>query len=209
MLRTRGLLKKLQRRSLGSTLLVLLGLSVWQYIDQGRITWHYALVNQLEQSTGLPITDTRADPDRANTQSTPAGTVLVGRVVEIKDGDTFVLDGPGTDNYTIRLYGIDTPEWDQPYGKKSSGALARLIDGREVSVTAGDTDDYGRIVGRVFYGEEDINLSMVRDGHAWWYKQYAKKNSELEQAESLARQSRTGLWSQPDPIAPWMWRRRH
>lgn len=209
MLRSRGLLKKLQRRSLGSTLLVLLGLSIWQYHEHGRITWHYALLDQFEQTSGLPISDSRADPNRASSQSTPSGTVLTGRVVDIKDGDTFVLDGPGNDNFTIRLYGVDTPEWDQPYGKQSSIALARLIDGREVSVTTGDIDDYGRIVGRVFYADEDINLAMVREGHAWWYKQYAKKNSELERAEALARQNRIGLWSEADPVPPWMWRRRH
>ena len=86
--------------------------------------------------------------------------------------------------------------------------MSRLINGREVTVRLEAIDDYGRIVGQVTCDNRDINLAMVRDGHAWWYKQYAKTSLALAAAEAHARETQSGLWSAADPVPPWTWRRR-
>lgn len=208
MLRTKGLLGKIKRGSFGSTLALLFALSAWQYYDQGRITWHYALLDQFQQSAGGLVDGTPAN-EPTSPQSTTPGQTLAGRVVEVKDGDTFILRNPDNTRYTIRLHGIDTPEWNQPYGKSSASALARMINGREVTVKTEAMDDYGRVVGRVYHDEQDVNLAMVRDGHAWWYKQYAKSDRALNDAETAARKEQAGLWADADPTPPWIWRHRH
>ena len=41
--------------------------------------------------------------------------------LRISDGDTLV-----SEDIRIRLWGIDTPERDQPYGDSATGALAML-----------------------------------------------------------------------------------
>ena len=47
---------------------------------------------------------------------------------------------------------------------------------------------------------------MVREGHAWAYRQYLTDQSLLED-EAAAKTERIGLWSVPDPVPPWVWRR--
>lgn len=60
-----------------------------------------------------------------------------------------------------------------------------------------DTDRYGR----------SLNREMVRQGMAWWYRQYAPRDAELARIEAEAKAARIGLWSQPNPVPPWEWRR--
>jgi endonuclease YncB( thermonuclease family) len=60
---------------------------------------------------------------------------------------------------------------------------------------------------------EDMNLHMVDRGLAWHYKRYADEQSPGDRdayaaAEKAAKGARRGLWSDPQPIAPWEWRKR-
>jgi len=48
---------------------------------------------------------------------------------------------------------------------------------------------------------------IVAEGLAWWYKRYAPKDDDLRKAENDARASKKGLWSHPNPIPPWKFRR--
>jgi endonuclease YncB( thermonuclease family) len=66
------------------------------------------------------------------------------------------------------------------------------------------TDQYGRILGRVFLGSDDINVAMVRAGMAWQYRYSRDKSIEAAQAE--ARTARRGLWADANPVDPWEWR---
>jgi hypothetical protein len=67
-------------------------------------------------------------------------------------------------------------------------------------------DRYGRLVGKVLFGSRDINREMVREGHAWVYRQYMRDRSLLED-ERTARRLKVGLWGSDHPIEPWRWRR--
>jgi hypothetical protein len=40
---------------------------------------------------------------------------------------------------------------------------------------------------------------------AWWFREYAPNDRELERLEAEAREAKRGLWSQPNPIPPWDW----
>ncbi|MBT6295987.1 MAG: nuclease, partial [Nitrospina sp.] len=52
--------------------------------------------------------------------SSLSAETIIGKVVKVADGDTFtIVDSKGF-KYKIRLAGIDAPEQDQPYGKKST-----------------------------------------------------------------------------------------
>jgi endonuclease YncB( thermonuclease family) len=42
---------------------------------------------------------------------------------------------------------------------------------------------------------------------AWRYRQYAKKDIELEALERDARKVKAGLWADADSVPPWNWRR--
>jgi len=132
---------------------------------------------------------------------------ITGKVVAISDGDTLTMLKDKT-QYKIRLSEIDTPEKGQPYGKKAKQILSALVFGETISVKVETTDRYGRTVGRIYLGDLDVNAEMVKNGHAWVYKKYAK-DKNLYQLEALAKENEVGLWSLPETqkIPPWEWRR--
>jgi endonuclease YncB( thermonuclease family) len=131
---------------------------------------------------------------------------ITSRVVKIADGDTLtVLDETNT-QHKIRLAGIDAPEKAQPFGTKSRENLAAKVFGKTVRVEVIDVDRYKREVGRIYLGDRFINLEMVRNGFAWRYVRYDKPG-EFTAAEGEARDARRGLWSDPNPVPPWEWRR--
>jgi len=74
-----------------------------------------------------------------------------------------------------------------------------------------DRDRFDRDVGLVYVdGDgECLNEELVRKGHAWVYDRYCKIQdcNAWSRLESKARQEDIGLWSRPNPIPPWEWRR--
>ena len=71
-----------------------------------------------------------------------------------------------------------------------------------------DTDRYGRLVAEVRLADgRSLNRELVQAGMAWWYKDYAPKDTELARLEAAARQAKQGLWSEPHPVEPWVFRR--
>ena len=206
-------------RFLRNILIVAAGLSGVQYINQGEVTW----VSDLFRSTTTTMSDYVLRPaagwrkaadtlEQVGTSKDAipdSGFDLSGRVVRVADGDTLsVLDATNT-QYKIRLYGIDTPERDQPHGKIAWNALSELVAGKSVGIIEVETDSYGRSVGTVYLGDQNINLAMVERGHAWWYRRHAQYERPLEAAEKQARKQGLGLWADSNPIPPWEWRRRH
>mgnify|MGYP001766232260 FL=1 len=138
---------------------------------------------------------------------------LNGKVVKITDGDTLVVLDAGNTQHKIRLSGIDAPETNQPFGKRSKEALSALVAGQRVEVDWHKRDRYDRIVGKVIAQGGDVNLAQVRTGMAWWYRKYADEQTLVDQglyaaAEAKARVSGVGLWGEKEPIAPWAWRKR-
>jgi endonuclease YncB( thermonuclease family) len=129
---------------------------------------------------------------------------LYGRVVEITDGDTLKLLVGGT-QHKIRLAEIDTPEKGQRWGSAATQALAEKVLYQDVIVDVQGSGGYGRLAGRIWLGQRDINRELVQEGHAWAYRDYLTDPTFVND-ENLARQRSIGLWSMPDPTAPWLWR---
>lgn len=135
-----------------------------------------------------------------------SGDAIEGWVERISDGDTVRLSVAGQDSITVRLYGIDAPERDQPYGDTAAQALSRKVDGMRVSANVVETDQYGRLVATLFKDGNNINLEMVTEGHAWWYQNYARNEQDLANAERRAQAAGRGLWGDRNPTEPWVWR---
>jgi micrococcal nuclease len=129
-----------------------------------------------------------------------------GVVVRVIDGDSMQIRRDGK-IYEIRLYGIDTPEYKQPYSNKAKQFTRRLAYNKTVSV---DIDRYGRIVALVFSQGKLVNRELVRAGLAWFYPKYCLEQplcGELESLERQARKERRGLWRDNSPVSPWDWKR--
>ncbi|WP_309564948.1 thermonuclease family protein [Methylobacillus flagellatus] len=136
---------------------------------------------------------------------------LTGKVIHIADGDTLTIMVNNT-QHKIRLLGIDAPEKNQAYGKQSRVALNRAINGKQVTVDWNKRDDYGRIVGKVVYNGQDINLQQIQKGMAWHYKYFEREQepedrSSYAQAEYQAKRDKQGLWQDAKPVPPWEYRR--
>jgi endonuclease YncB( thermonuclease family) len=133
---------------------------------------------------------------------------IVGRVVGVTDGDTITVLTADRVQFKVRLNEIDTPESRQPWGSRAKEALGDKVFGKTVDVQVSGTDRYGRTLGRVLVEGRDVNREMVREGHAWVYRQYMTDSSLLED-EAYARERGLGLWSLPEAekVPPWEWRR--
>lgn len=131
---------------------------------------------------------------------------LQGKVVGISDGDTIIVLDQNKKSFKIRLYGIDCPEMSQPYGMKAKQFTSGLVFNKDVKVTTHGQDRYGRIIGEIYINSLSLNRELVRNGLAWWYKQYSPKDIGLKTLEQDARTNKRGLWADPNPIAPWRWR---
>ena len=130
---------------------------------------------------------------------------IAGKVVGVTDGDTItVLDTTNT-QYRIRLDRIDAPERRQAFGAKSKQFLSSLIFEKNVRIIYEKKDRYGRILGIVFLGENEINLTMIQHGMAWHYSHY-DNTERYAAAEREARQKKIGLWIDPNPISPYIFR---
>ncbi|WP_245538818.1 thermonuclease family protein [Thiobacillus denitrificans] len=137
---------------------------------------------------------------------------LVGEVVGLADGDTVTVLDAQRVQHKIRLAGIDAPEKGMPWGQKSKEALSDRVYRRTVTVEWQKHDRYGRLVGKIMVDGRDANLAQVADGMAWHYKDYQNEQTledrlRYAQAELDARNARRGLWAEPEPVAPWTWRK--
>lgn len=129
-----------------------------------------------------------------------------GRVVSVSDGDTISVMKSGS-AVKIRLNGIDAPESSQAFGQKAKQFTSDACFGLSVKVLVRDTDWYGRLVADIVLPTGQIlNQMLVASGFAWHYTQYSQ-DPVLTQLEILAKKARNGLWSDPDPVAPWLFRR--
>jgi endonuclease YncB( thermonuclease family) len=133
-----------------------------------------------------------------------------GKVVKVMDGDTLQIK-KGKELIKIRLYGVDCPEKKQRYGTEATAFATQLFLNKKVRVEAVHTDQYGRTVALVSAGRKMLNRELVREGYAWVYPAYCKRQplcAELCKLEEKAKKKKKGLWQQKRPLAPWTWRKK-
>ena len=108
---------------------------------------------------------------------------MVGKAWVI-DGDTIVID-----RVHLRLFGIDAPELDHPYGQKAKSAMIRLCKGQKVRAEVGENDRYDRCVARCFLPDgRDLSAELVKQGLAIdWPKYSGGVYRELEQPDVRKR----------------------
>lgn len=133
---------------------------------------------------------------------------MTGKVVSVADGDTItIIDDLDQGKFKIRLYGIDAPEKKQDFGQKAKQHLSSLIFNKEVKIKFTEIDRYGRIIGKVYLNDNEINIEMLKAGMAWHYSRYDQTSTYIT-AEKQARKNGIGLWSMKNPIPPWNFRRK-
>lgn len=128
------------------------------------------------------------------------------KVIGVKDGDTVVILKENQP-VTVRLYGVDAPEKTQPFGTQAKNFASDLAFGKYVQLNEKGQDRYGRTIGEIILPDgKSLNQELVANGFAWYYKAYAN-DPKLGYLENDARRLERGLWSQPNPQAPWDFRK--
>ncbi len=147
---------------------------------------------------------------------------LSGTVVEVKTGDTIILNDANRQRHTIHLLGIAAPKITQPHGPESTARLSALLFQREVDIADATHDGHGSLRGRLLTVKPgcngpacprnfDAGLMQVTSGMAWWDPRFsaaqtAQDREEYQHAEFGAKTRRLGLWADKRPLPPWQWR---
>ena len=134
-------------------------------------------------------------------------TELTGPVVSVLDGDTIeVLHTQHPER--IRLSGIDCPEKGQAYGQRAKQAASALVLGKNVRFKTHGKDKYKRTFTDVLLPDgTNVNHELIKESWCWWNRKYPPLDAELESLEKAARETKKGLWVDPAPIPPWVYRK--
>lgn len=124
----------------------------------------------------------------------------VATVHRIIDGDTLevvLFDGS---EETVRIIGIDTPEYGECFFEGATEYLRKLVLDMpiELQKQPGDNrDKYERLLRYIHIDGIDIGLQLITDGYAKNYPWFEHPRvEEYDDAEAGAQQSGLGLWSE-------------
>lgn len=131
-----------------------------------------------------------------------AGNADEPAALRVHDGDTFALA-----DAKYRIWGVDAPELDQPWGIAAREVLRQLLASGEIS-TVRKGKSWNRTVVQCSAGEKDVALELLKMGLAWYLPKFAPRRQDYREAEAEAREAKRGLWSDKAPVAPEIWRKR-
>lgn len=161
---------------------------------------------------------------------------LYGKIVYITDGDTYSFrhlpsifssetyrGNKKQNTITVRIIAVDTPEigkggkLGQEYSEEARDFAENKLLGKAVRIRCLARDQYGRLLGRVFYKESnflsllwsssrDISEELLQRGLAVVYRgggaKYDGSIQSWEKLESEARAKKIGLWSNKKVVLP-------
>lgn len=102
---------------------------------------------------------------------------VMGQQVRVIDGDTFVADLEIWPNMRVRervrLLGVNAPEVKGPHkdeAEKAKEFTTQWLARGRFSVEVCKTDSFGRVLGRVFRGDDDLAAALLGAGMATEYR---------------------------------------
>ena len=102
------------------------------------------------------------DDDTGEYESTVVNVIQRARVVKVKDGDSVILRFEDSTEKEARLFGIDAPEYNQPFGRDAKDISSKLVYKKSLLVESKGTDCYQReIVLLVFVIAQQLYIFCV------------------------------------------------
>ena len=106
----------------------------------------------------------------------PEPFTYAAKCVAVHDGDTVTLNVDlgfrlCQRGLAIRLNGINAPELNTDAGKAAQAWLASRLLNQDVTLHSimDRQEKYGRILGEIWLGDENVNMSLVAAGHAKYW----------------------------------------
>jgi len=131
---------------------------------------------------------------------------FAAQVIGVKDGNTLTIKAADGETYEILLFGIDSPELGQAYGKDAKLFLENMVLKKKVTVEFHGKDRTGKRLAVVLLNnEDDPRVELLKEGLAWTVERNAPQ--ELEPYIRWARAKKKGLWEEEKPTPPWQYRR--
>ena len=97
-----------------------------------------------------------------------------------------------------RLIGVDTPEWNAPFGKEASAFMERFVKGKRVRLAYDQqkTDKYGRTLAYVHLPNGVfVNEMLIQHGYGRLIQRFPfRYRDRFQRYERAARQAGLGLW---------------
>jgi micrococcal nuclease len=122
---------------------------------------------------------------------------LSAEVLRVIDGRTIVVDAGGGE-MTVRLIGIETKPFGDPFYDFAQQVTESWIDGKTVLLEADqrDGDDQGRLMRYVFLDSIMVNAALILNGLGISETEHpnVRYDGYLADMERQARESATGIW---------------
>jgi len=130
-----------------------------------------------------------------------------GRVVEIIDGKTVVIEMQNRSRIVAELQYIEVPEAGQPLNQIAKEHLHALVFDRKVEFRARGLRQTVT-VGQLLLKGVDISQQMIRDGAAWYAVldksgQEAAESEIYQSNEAQAKSEKRGVWSTENLKPSW------
>ncbi|GEL74238.1 hypothetical protein MVI01_60220 [Myxococcus virescens] len=128
-----------------------------------------------------------------------------GRVAEVLDGDTVVLEGGERVRYLLADAPERTGAGGDCFGPEAHAFNRGLVEGRRVALTYGEAceDRFGRLLAYVSVDGREVNTLLVERGHACVLHvppAGRSRRAEFQALEAQARLARRGVWGACAPV---------
>jgi endonuclease YncB( thermonuclease family) len=131
---------------------------------------------------------------------------MSGRVIRVDNGNTVTIVDANNVQHTVRLQDIQAPGINRPEGVKAWNRLQELVAGRHVTIEYPPQTGYWSPTGRVYLGDEDVNLKQIQEGMARYRPSGTpadkKREERYRQAQQRAMVKRKGVWYELSPAQP-------
>ncbi|NOT48167.1 MAG: thermonuclease family protein [Acidobacteria bacterium] len=143
--------------------------------------------------------------------SAHAQQTLRGKVVDIVDGKTFVIETE-SGRVTGTIQYVEVPEPEQPLSRIVREHFQQLVLGKTIVFTPSGFSPIA-LAGKAYLGDLDLGQQLVRDGAAWHLPAQRSGQDPLESQayenyEALAKSEKRGVWSIANLTPAWEFRAR-
>jgi endonuclease YncB( thermonuclease family) len=118
---------------------------------------------------------------------TPAHSAINAPVLQ---GAAYIIDGDSLKicKTEVRLFGVDAPEMNHPYGKQAKWALFNMCKGHQVRAEVVETDAHGRTVAKCYLPDgRDLSAEMVKLGLAIDWPKFSGGKYKVLEVENARR----------------------